>query len=217
MLFHINTERLISAAQTLAAASKAIDEATNVLMSVTVHNSWNCKERDIINGYILDNRKMIQALQGRGIGFAQTARQVAEEFTEDEKSISSLFAGVEAVIGAILANPVSTVISNITSVGAAAGIAGRNGLLWGAGSVVTSGMAGSGAPVKIGPPDIIGTDTWKPGYIETPDHLKQQGIMAMSSAGAASGSGIAGSLNYTACTGYSTQPISMTKLSDLEL
>lgn len=112
-MIYLDTDRLQEMVLTLEAANQRIDEATNLLMQITTHDSWGCKERYQINDYILENRKMIQVIQNTGGGFYKIMKQVASEFVETENNIGNMFSRLESVLCKILSVGVLGVTGNV--------------------------------------------------------------------------------------------------------
>lgn len=113
-MIDIDTERLQSLMNTLSAANDRIDEAASLLMQITTHDNWGCRERYAINEYTLKNRRKIQQLQVDSHNFLTAAKAAANEFTDTEKSISEMFSTLEGLISRIVANPVSDVMTNFS-------------------------------------------------------------------------------------------------------
>lgn len=131
-MIDIDTERLYNLVDMLSVANERIDEAAALLMQITTHHDWGCKERYVINDDILDNRKNIQRLQEDGHSFLAAVKMVANEFSDTENSISEMFSTLEGMISRILANPVSSKFTNFPHVDLDVGkLAGNIGLTTG--------------------------------------------------------------------------------------
>ena len=113
MMIYIDTERLQSVMLTLENANQAIDEANQLLMQITTHNDWGCKERHAINDYVLNCRKEIQVLQQNSESFYRTSKSVADEFLETETGISRLFESVEGVLAKAISANVPQMVTKV--------------------------------------------------------------------------------------------------------
>lgn len=121
-MIDIDTEQLQSLMDTLSAANDRIDEAASLLMQITTHTNWNCKERYVINEYTLENRKEIQKLQAASQNFLTAAKSVTNEFIDTESGISEMFSTLEELISRIIANPISSITTNIPMISGIASI-----------------------------------------------------------------------------------------------
>lgn len=108
-MIDIDTARLQELMAKLQQANTEIDSACNTLLSITTHDGWACRERHVINEYILENRANIQKLRDRSNNFAHVAKAVVDEFVDTEVKIPSLFNSVESALASIIATPISKV------------------------------------------------------------------------------------------------------------
>lgn len=116
-----DTAHIVSMMVKLQNANEEINRALDILNSVVTHDSWACKERTVINDYILDNRRKIQRLQSSCDAFTNVAKNVLEEFIAVEKKIPHMFENVDVHIARILADPVvRTTINGVVSTSKAA-------------------------------------------------------------------------------------------------
>lgn len=116
-----DTAHIVSMMVKLQNANEEINRALDILNSVVTHDSWLCRERAVINDYILENRKKIQRLQSNCDAFTNVAKNVLDEFIAVEKKIPHMFENVDVHIARILADPVvRTTINGVVSTSKAA-------------------------------------------------------------------------------------------------
>ncbi len=108
-MIDINTDDLKSLAQGAKLANQEISAAANLLNQITVHNNWNCKERDQLNGYTLGNRKRIQALHEVSDDFLNKVINLAGEFEAAENQIPAMFQGLDSIVSKAVSIPVPIV------------------------------------------------------------------------------------------------------------
>ena len=102
MIISIDTEVLSSVAALARSINEEIDHISEIMNRVTVHDDWNCKERDIINDSITNNRKSQTELQEMSEQFAVSITRIAEQFLEAEKSLPNKFQHIDSLIGSAL-------------------------------------------------------------------------------------------------------------------
>lgn len=113
MLIDLNTDELQAAANAANQTNNMLMEAMNLLNQVVVHNDWACPERHAINDNTVQNRSLVQKLQGDAQNFYNTIAQVTELFLEAEQQINQSFGQVEAPLASFL----SLIPDNISTAG----------------------------------------------------------------------------------------------------
>lgn len=113
MLIDLNTDELQAAANAANQTNNMLVEAMNLLNQVVVHNDWACPERHAINDNTVQNRSLVQKLQGDAQSFYHTIQQVTEQFLEAEQQINQSFGQVEGPLASFL----SLVPDNISTAG----------------------------------------------------------------------------------------------------
>ena len=102
MLIDLNMDELQAAANAANQTNNMLLEAMNLLNQVVVHNDWACPERHAINDNTVQNRSLVQKLQGDAQNFYYTIQQVAELFLEAEQQINQSFGQVEGSLASFL-------------------------------------------------------------------------------------------------------------------
>ena len=100
-ILEMDTDALRAAVGTAKAASDAISSAMELLNRITVHNDWECKERDAINQYTLDNRAKIGQMNEAANAFYGAVEFAAARFEEEEQKQISAQQGVDEVLAQI--------------------------------------------------------------------------------------------------------------------
>ncbi len=108
-MIDINTDDLKNLAQSAKLANQEINAAANLLNQVVVHNNWNCRERDQLNGYTLDNKKRMQALHEVSDDFLNKVIRLSGEFETVERQIPDMFHGLDAIVSKAVSISVPTV------------------------------------------------------------------------------------------------------------
>lgn len=109
VILNIDTEILRSSVNVAEQANEAITEAANLLNAITVHEDWNCSERDRIKEMTLSNKQKAQQIQQRSSGFCAAIRTASERFDTVEQESCHRVNGVDDIIGKI-----STIVPKIT-------------------------------------------------------------------------------------------------------
>lgn len=156
-------QQLVAACQT---ANDEILKAQQLITSVKSHADWTCKEKSVIDELMEECKKLINRMQDDENSFLNVLKEVEGELDGAEKSISSLFQGVESILAKVLAIPagvVSTVGGGL--LGAAGGALGN--MFGGMGDAV-NGIADQ--MMDQFNPDHVGTGGWISGSL---DKLKE--------------------------------------------
>lgn len=127
---------LVAACQS---ANEELQKAQGLIQGVHSHNDWTCREKDTIDDLMRECKKRIQDLCENQRGLLGAIRFVADDFTDSEKNISSLFGGVESLLGKILAIPVKT--TTVVGSGLLGMLSGTGG---NGGSTTNTGSSGVG-------------------------------------------------------------------------
>lgn len=101
-MISIDTELLKQMARASQTALTELQEAEQIINSITVHNDWGCKERVQINANIQKNRTVMKQLRDAGVNYTGVLTQIAGDFVTEEKGISDLFHSMEEIIGHFL-------------------------------------------------------------------------------------------------------------------
>lgn len=118
-ILDIDTALMRQVVSAAATASGAVDNATDALSRISVHNDWGCREKTAINQNAATCRAKIQQLQENANAFLNNVRLAADEFDETENSISSWFSQLESVLADAIAVPIGGAAlptSNITTI-----------------------------------------------------------------------------------------------------
>ena len=100
-ILEMDTDALRSAVGTAKAASDAISSAMELLNRITVHNDWECRERDAINNFTLENRQKIGQMNEAANAFYGAVEFAASRFEEEEQKQISAQQGVDEVLAQI--------------------------------------------------------------------------------------------------------------------
>lgn len=84
MIISVNTDKMNELANLAASVSAELSEACACLSPVTVHDDWNCAERDVINEAIQINKKSAADLMNCAENFSSAMTKTAESFTDFE-------------------------------------------------------------------------------------------------------------------------------------
>ena len=114
-LIDVNPDTLMQIAGTISGAYGAVEQASGILRSITTHQDWICRERDVINEYTVSNANTILKIDERMGTFAQVMKNVAEAFRSDEQSISQMTESVESIIAGMKQIDVIRVFNNFVS------------------------------------------------------------------------------------------------------
>ena len=115
-------QQLVAACQT---ANDEILKAQQLITSVKSHADWTCKEKSVIDELMEECKKLINRMQDDENSFLNVLKEVEGELDGAEKSISSLFQGVESILAKVLAIPagvVSTVGGTVSVAGVVAAV-----------------------------------------------------------------------------------------------
>ena len=82
----------------MKAANENIRQAAQLLMSITQHNDWSCKERDQINDYTTQNAKEIKEISEESENFTRAIGFASEGFRGQEKSVSESFDSIDGLL-----------------------------------------------------------------------------------------------------------------------
>ncbi|MEE3450689.1 MAG: hypothetical protein VZR27_08330 [Acutalibacteraceae bacterium] len=99
MIISINTEVLASVAALARSINEEICRISEIMQRVTIHDDWNCKERDTINDRITNNRLAQVKLQEMSDSFAGSVTSIADQFLEAERSLPNRFQHIDSIIG----------------------------------------------------------------------------------------------------------------------
>lgn len=106
-MISIDTVILRQLVSACSAANESINDAVDALNRVTIHNDWNCKERDSINEYTNQNKIKIRSLQEKSKSFLNTLTLVSHDFENAEASISDMFSSLDGILGSVIAIPLT--------------------------------------------------------------------------------------------------------------
>lgn len=99
MIISIDTDVLSEVAALARSINEEINQISEIMKKVTVHDDWNCKERDSINDAITNNRKAQTDLQEMSENFSASITSISEQFLEAERSLPSRFQHLDSMIG----------------------------------------------------------------------------------------------------------------------
>ena len=111
-LIDVNPDTLIQIAGTISGAYGAVEQVSGILRSITTHQDWTCRERDVINEYTVSNANTILKIDERMGNFSNVMKSVAEAFRSDEQSISQMTESVEGIIAVMKQIDVIRVLNN---------------------------------------------------------------------------------------------------------
>lgn len=120
---------LVAACQT---ANDQLQKAQSLLDRIQSHGDWTCKEKSAIDERMGECRKQIGRLGERQLSFLQAVRQAEEDLCGAQRRVSSLFDGVDELLGRILSIPVQIATGGL-------GLLGQSGI----GSAVEQGHSGT--------------------------------------------------------------------------
>lgn len=115
-MISIDTTVLRDLVNAASSVNEAVNDAAEVLYSITTHNSWGCRERDAINDYTAKNKTKIKTMKENTDAFYHIIRTITGEFENTERSIADLFGSVESVISSVISIPVISPVP-ISSIG----------------------------------------------------------------------------------------------------
>ncbi|MBQ1931109.1 MAG: hypothetical protein II347_03095 [Lachnospiraceae bacterium] len=156
-------QQLVAACQT---ANDEILKAQQLITSVKSHADWTCKEKSVIDELMEECKKLINRMQDDENSFLNVLKEVEGELDGAEKSISSLFQGVESILAKVLSIPAGVVTTVGTGLLGAAG--GALGNMFGGMGDAVSGIADQ--MIDQFNPDHVGTGGWISGSL---DKLKE--------------------------------------------
>ena len=156
-------QQLVAACQT---ANDEIVKAQQLITSVKSHADWTCKEKSVIDELMEECKKLINRMQDDENSFLNVLKEVEGELDGAEKSISSLFQGVESILAKVLSIPAGVVTTVGTGLLGAAG--GALGNMFGGMGDAVSGIADQ--MMDQFNPDHVGTGGWISGSL---DKLKE--------------------------------------------
>ncbi len=102
MIISIDTDVLSEVASLARSINEEINQISEIMQRVTIHEDWNCKERDAINDAITNNRKAQANLQEMSESFSGTLTSISERFLEAERDLPSKFQHLDSMIGSAL-------------------------------------------------------------------------------------------------------------------
>ncbi|MGN1141073.1 MAG: hypothetical protein ACI4TF_07725 [Oliverpabstia sp.] len=108
-ILNIDTSILRSSVSVAERANETIEEAANLLNSITVHEDWICRERYKIKEMTLSNKQKAQQIQERSSAFYSAIKTSSERFDTTEQDSCHRINGVDDIIG-----KVSTVVPKIS-------------------------------------------------------------------------------------------------------
>lgn len=108
-ILNIDTSILRSSVSVAEQANERIEEASNLLNSITVHEDWVCRERDKIKEMTLSNKQKAQQIKERSSAFYSAIKTSSERFDMTEQESCHRINGVDSIIG-----KVSTVVPRIS-------------------------------------------------------------------------------------------------------
>ena len=97
----LDTDILRSAVSSAQNASEMINDAMILLNSIAIHDDWECKERNTITNYTLQNRAKIGEIDEKARVFYDRINQAANRFEEEEQRQITAQESVESIIAQI--------------------------------------------------------------------------------------------------------------------
>ena len=94
----IDSDVLRSLASVADSAAQEMTSAAEKLNNVTVHDDWNCAERDIINEHIISVKKKTTALQNKTQSFLELIRNTANKFDIADSNINLSFVNLQNTV-----------------------------------------------------------------------------------------------------------------------
>lgn len=85
MIISVNTEAMNQLAGMAAEICAELSAANDCLAPVTVHDDWNCAERDRINDIIINIKKFSDCLKDNAESVSSAVRSAADSFDEFER------------------------------------------------------------------------------------------------------------------------------------
>ena len=80
-------------------AQEYLNQAADAANAITIHDDWNCKERDIINDNVLNIKKFDSKICEKMNYFAEKVNELATQFEEFDKMLSSQFSSFDSSVG----------------------------------------------------------------------------------------------------------------------
>lgn len=80
-------------------AQKYLKQASETANAITIHDDWNCKERDLINDNVMKIQKHDGIICENMIVFSTKVNELASRFEEFDKLLSSKFSTFDSSIG----------------------------------------------------------------------------------------------------------------------
>ena len=93
-------------------ATSFIADAMKSADAVTVHDDWNCSERDLINESILKVKKNNGVLNENMVSFSNQVNEIAAKFEEFDRSLLTSFSSFDSSIGDMYRIENATVTGN---------------------------------------------------------------------------------------------------------
>ncbi len=117
MEIRVDTSLMQLMANTTLRAKDSVEEAREASNVVTVHNDWNCAERDYINDAILEVKKKNGIICENMSMFASKVNEIAAKFEEFDRLLASQYSSFDAAIGELhrIESPVVTGSTQIHS------------------------------------------------------------------------------------------------------
>ena len=97
-MISIDSDVLRSLTAVADTASQEMTSGAEKLNQVTVHDDWNCAERDIINEHIVTMKQKTKALQNKTQSFLDLLRTTADRFDAADSSINLSFVNLQKTI-----------------------------------------------------------------------------------------------------------------------
>lgn len=80
-------------------AQEYLNQAADAANAITIHDDWNCKERDIINDNVLNIKKFDNKICENMNYFAEKVNELATQFEEFDRLLSSQFSSFDSSVG----------------------------------------------------------------------------------------------------------------------
>ena len=103
MVISVNTEKMNELSNLAMNISSELSEACSCLSPVTIHNDWNCVERDNINEAIMINKKCVGELMSCAENISSVVAKTADSFTEFEMKNPQALLGLHSTLSESLA------------------------------------------------------------------------------------------------------------------
>lgn len=112
MIISVDTEVMLNMASLASSSYTEVEQCSALADTITTHNGWNCKERDLINEKILDTKKRVHQLFENIETFSKALNSAAARFQDTENEYIRLIQNLDCTIGgALSAVPVCATVS----------------------------------------------------------------------------------------------------------